>query len=89
MKVRGMIIMGDYVKTTEGLQNFEQIRHNGMIYVDKTEFLTKMIEKRTKTWFLARPRRFGKSLTVSTLESLFSGDRGLFKGLSIESKLEG
>jgi hypothetical protein len=83
-----MIIMGDNILTTEGLQIFEEIRRKGMIYVDKTEFLAKMIDEDTKIWFLARPRRFGKSLTVSTLECLFSGERELFRGLYIENKLK-
>jgi hypothetical protein len=74
-----------------GFQTFEEVINNKAIYVDKTAFLAKMISTTTKTWFLARPRRFGKSLTVSTLETLLSSqtkDREtLFKGLAIESRL--
>jgi hypothetical protein len=47
-----------------------------------------MIEDGTTTWFLARPRRFGKSLTVSTFKSIFSGQKELFEGLAIEKKLD-
>jgi hypothetical protein len=55
--------------------------------VDKTAYLARLIEDRTKTWFLARPRRFGKSLTVSALKSIFSGEKELFKGLAVEKRL--
>jgi hypothetical protein len=71
-----------------GIQTFKDVIELGGIYVDKTAYLTKMIETVPKTWFLARPRRFGKSLTVSTFESIFSGHRELFKGLAIEKKLD-
>jgi hypothetical protein len=52
--------------------------------VDKTAYLAKMIEAVPKAWFLARPRRFGKSLIISTFESVFLGQKELFKGLAIE-----
>jgi hypothetical protein len=70
-----------------GTQTFKEIITSKAIYVDKTAYLANMIEKNVKTWFLVRPRRFGKSLTVSTLESLFLGEKDLFQGLSIEKKL--
>ena len=63
-----------------GIQNFEEIRRNGYVYVDKTRWMWKMIDE-GKYYFLSRPRRFGKSLMVSTLEAFFSGQRELFKGL--------
>ena len=63
-----------------GIQNFEEIRRNGYVYVDKTRWMWKMIDE-GKYYFLSRPRRFGKSLTVSTLEAFFLGQRELFKGL--------
>ena len=63
-----------------GIQNFEEIRRNGYVYVDKTRWMWKMIDE-GKYYFLSRPRRFGKSLMVSTLEAFFSGKRELFKGL--------
>ncbi|MDR1872713.1 MAG: AAA family ATPase, partial [Deltaproteobacteria bacterium] len=71
-----------------GVQTFEQIIEQGSVYVDKTPFLAKMISSDNKVWFLTRPRRFGKSLTVSTLEDLFSGRKELFKGLYIASQLK-
>ncbi|MDR2352723.1 MAG: AAA family ATPase, partial [Deltaproteobacteria bacterium] len=71
----------------EGIQTFEKIIEKNSIYVDKTAYLANMIEGSPKTWFLVRPRRFGKSLTVSTLKSIFSGNKELFKGLAIEKKL--
>jgi hypothetical protein len=67
-----------------GIQDFKKVIKRSGIYVDKTAYLAKMIESTTTTWFLARPRRFGKSLIVSTFDSIFSGQRDLFKGLAIE-----
>lgn len=55
-----------------GIQSFEDIRRDGYVYVDKTELIFKMITER-KPYFLSRPRRFGKSLLVSTLEAVFKG----------------
>ena len=63
-----------------GIQNFEKIRRDGYVYVDKTPWMWKMISEGSY-YFLSRPRRFGKSLMVSTLEAFFSGQRELFKGL--------
>jgi hypothetical protein len=74
--------------TSTGIQKFESIIKRNLIYVDKTAYLAKMIDDGTVTWFLARPRRFGKSLTVSTFESIFSGEKELFKGLAIENRLD-
>ena len=73
-------------KLPAGLPTFEEIRTKGYIYVDKTEHLVKLIDT-GKLYFLARPRRFGKSLTVSTFEALFSGRKELFKGLYAEEFL--
>ena len=67
-----------------GLQTFEEIRTNRYLYVDKTKYLVDLID-RGKVFFLSRPRRFGKSLTVSTFEALFSGRRDLFEGLFAET----
>ncbi len=61
------------------------ILDNGM-YVDKTKDLHQLVTRRKGQFFLSRPRRFGKSLTLSTLESIFSGDKELFKGLYIYDK---
>jgi hypothetical protein len=65
---------------------FSNIRVNNYLYIDKTEYIHKLITKRTHV-FCARPRRFGKTLTVSTIEALFAGDRKLFDGLDIASHL--
>ena len=69
-----------------GIQSFEKIRQGGYVYVDKTALVYKLASEGSY-YFLSRPRRFGKSLLVSTMESYFSGKKELFKGLAIE-KLE-
>lgn len=69
-----------------GIQNFEKIRTEGFLYVDKTAEIYKLA-KEGRYYFLSRPRRFGKSLLVSTMEAYFSGRKELFSGLAIE-KLE-
>ena len=66
-----------------GIQNFETIRKNNYLYIDKTEKLLQ-IAKTDYSYFLSRPRRFGKSLTISTLEAMFEGKAELFKGLYAE-----
>ena len=66
-----------------GLQDFETLRRENMLYVDKTERLLELVMK-GRRYFLSRPRRFGKSLTLSTLEAMFMGQAELFKGLSAE-----
>ena len=63
-----------------GIQNFGEIRRGGYAYVDKTALMYKMVDE-GKYYFLSRPRRFGKSLMVSTLEAFFSGKKELFEGL--------
>ncbi|MCF7799571.1 ATP-binding protein [Candidatus Babeliales bacterium] len=65
-----------------GIQGFRQIIENDYLYVDKTEYLYNLI-KSGQVYFLSRPRRFGKSLTCSTLEEIFAGNKELFKGLYI------
>ena len=67
-----------------GIQSFEDIRRGGYVYVDKTELIYKLAAT-GKYYFLSRPRRFGKSLLVSTMEAYFQGKRELFDGLAIES----
>ena len=69
-----------------GIQNFEKIRNDGYFYIDKTALMYQMV-KTGSYYFLSRPRRFGKSLLVSTLEAYFQGKKELFEGLAIE-KLE-
>ena len=74
------------LKLPAGIQTFERIRKEGHVYVDKTKYLVEIIEN-INVCFFARPRRFGKSLTVSTFEALFSGRKELFKGLYAEEFL--
>ena len=69
-----------------GIQSFADIRKRGFVYVDKTAFIYQMALM-GKYYFLSRPRRFGKSLLVSTMEAYFLGQKDLFTGLAIE-KLE-
>lgn len=69
-----------------GIQSFDRIIEDGYVYVDKTELIYKLV-KSGAIYFLSRPRRFGKSLLVSTLENYFLGRKELFKGLAID-KLE-
>ncbi len=66
-----------------GVQNFENLRKSGFLYVDKTALLYRLVTT-GHYYFLSRPRRFGKSLLVSTLEAYFQGRKELFKGLAIE-----
>jgi hypothetical protein len=64
------------------IQSFEKLRTNKYLYVDKTKEILKLIENE-EMYFLSRPRRFGKSLLISTLENIFKGNKELFKGLYI------
>ena len=70
-----------------GIQTFERIRKEDKFYVDKTEYIYRMTHTDGTYFFLSRPRRFGKSLLVSTFQSYFEGKKELFEGLAIE-KLE-
>ena len=67
-----------------GIQTFENIIEDGFVYVDKTDMVYSLATE-GKVYFLSRPRRFGKSLLLSTLKAYFEGKRDLFKGLKIES----
>ena len=67
-----------------GIQNFESLRNDGYVYIDKTDKIYELVST-GKYYFLSRPRRFGKSLLVSTLEAYLQGKKELFKGLAIES----
>jgi len=67
-----------------GIQSFEEIRSGGYVYVDKTALIYRLTST-GKYYFLSRPRRFGKSLLVSTMEAYFSGRKELFEGLAMES----
>ena len=66
-----------------GIQDFEYIRRDDYVYVDKTDIIYKLAHGSGKYFFLSRPRRFGKSLLVSTMEAYFSGKKELFDGLAI------
>ncbi|MFW5553294.1 MAG: AAA family ATPase, partial [Prevotella pectinovora] len=68
-----------------GIQTFERIRKENLLYIDKTGYVYRMTHTSGKHFFLSRPRRFGKSLLVSTLESYFKADKELFRGLQIEN----
>ena len=70
-----------------GIQTFERIVQENKLYIDKTEYVYRMTHDSGKYYFLSRPRRFGKSLLTSTLQSYFEGKKDLFRGLAIE-KLE-
>ena len=66
-----------------GVQNFESLRKDGYLYIDKTELIYKLVSG-GRYYFLSRPRRFGKSLLISTLEAYFQGKKELFQGLAME-----
>ena len=66
-----------------GIQSFQDIRDKGYVYVDKTDLIYQLVTT-GKIYFLSRPRRFGKSLLISTLKHYFLGHKELFKGLAIE-----
>ncbi|MDE5795058.1 MAG: AAA family ATPase, partial [Muribaculaceae bacterium] len=68
-----------------GQQDFKILRERGLLYIDKTEYIRKIVDDGGQYFFLARPRRFGKSLFLSTLRYFFEGKRDLFKGLYIDS----
>ncbi len=66
-----------------GIQNFESLRNDGYVYVDKTAHIHRLVST-GRYYFLSRPRRFGKSLLISTMDAYFSGRKELFKGLAME-----
>ena len=67
-----------------GIQSFEDLRKKGYLYIDKSALVYQLATE-GKTYFLSRPRRFGKSLLMSTMEAYFLGKKELFKGLALES----
>ena len=71
---------------TSSVYNFEDLIQGNFLYVDKTEYIWQLIRPAKEMYFLSRPRRFGKSLTVSTLKAVFEGKKELFKGLAIYDK---
>ena len=78
--------MQEIRKMPIGVQDFEDLRRNKYVYVDKTNYVYRLAQM-GKVYFLSRPRRFGKSLLLSTLKQYFLGNKDVFKGLAIE-KLE-
>ncbi len=70
---------------TTSTYSFENVVKGGYVYVDKTALLHSLASKESGQFFISRPRRFGKSLMISTLKCLFQGRRDLFKGLAIDS----
>lgn len=73
----------NYRRYPVGIQNFEQLRNDGCVYVDKTELIYRLTHT-DRIYFMSRPRRFGKSLLISTLEAYFRGKKHLFEGLAME-----
>ena len=69
-----------------GIQGFDKLRSDGFLYVDKTEYLYQLVHNNVP-YFLSRPRRFGKSLLLSTMKAYWEGKKELFSGLAI-MKLE-
>ena len=70
------------IKYPLGIQTFAKIREDNYLYLDKTDLIYKLVTSGS-IYFLSRPRRFGKSLLISTFEALFSGKKSLFEGLAI------
>lgn len=81
---RNIMVMEHRIKYPIGIQNFEEIIRDGWIYIDKTQYIKELLCM-GKYYFLGRPRRFGKSLLLSTLHAFFDGKRDLFQNLSIGS----
>ncbi len=77
--------MEDFGIYAIGQQDFKTLREDDAVYIDKTAFVAKIARSKAKYYFLARPRRFGKSLFLSTMRYFFEGQRELFKGLYIDS----
>ncbi|NJN34643.1 MAG: AAA family ATPase [Saprospiraceae bacterium] len=69
-----------------GIQYFKNIRTDDNVYVDKTKYVYQLCVPSDRAYFLSRPRRFGKSLTLDTISEVFSGNKSLFEGLWIEDK---
>ena len=72
-----------------GVQEFDRIRESKAVYIDKTEYVWKIVTTKAVNFFLCRPRRFGKSLLVDTLRCYFEGRKELFEGLYIYNKEKG
>ena len=68
--------------------DFPHLRTTDLLYVDKTPYIQRILDDKGTYYFLARPRRFGKSLFISTLEAFFQGKKELFKGLYVYDKTD-
>ena len=79
----GIMVVTNDRKLPVGIQSFEEIRKGGYLYVDKTDIIWQLANRGKKYNYLSRPRRFGKSVLVDTLESYFMGKKELFEGLKI------
>lgn len=77
--------MEDTVRYPIGQQDFKVLREDNCLYIDKTQYIDKVVKSQHRYYFLARPRRFGKSLFLSALQYFFEGKRELFKGLFVDS----
>lgn len=75
--------MEEIRKYPVGMQTFSKIREGTYVYVDKTKYIVQMLENGSQYVFLSRPRRFGKSLFVSTLQAYYEGRKELFEGLAL------
>ena len=71
---------------TTSIFSFEDLIQGNFLYVDKTEYIWQLVKPAKEMYFFSRPRRFGKSLTISTLKAVFEGKKELFKGLAIYDK---
>ena len=78
------MVTRDVKRYPVGIQSFEEIRTSGYLYVDKTAFVWRLAHENGKSFFLSRPRRFGKSLLLSTMQAYFEGRRSLFEGLALD-----
>ena len=82
----GRAIKYALVKYPDGIQTFDKIRTESYLYVDKTDQVFSLVNQDSPYVFLSRPRRFGKSLLISTLKAYFEGKKDLFSGLAIEKR---
>jgi hypothetical protein len=73
-------------KIANSISDFEKLRTTNHHYIDKTEHIWNLISNEGESYFLSRPRRFGKSLTLSTIKAIFEGKKELFNGLTIYNK---
>ena len=80
------IVVNAMMNLTTSIYDFEKLRLGGYQYIDKTDVIWQLVDPPGEAFFLSRPRRFGKSLLISTLKAIFQGKKELFKGLAIYDK---